>query len=452
MSFAFLHLSDIHFGQEKGGRLFTHTDVRERLLDDARLLVSQLPGRKVSGIIVSGDVAFGGEKSQYQSAGAWLDRLAKIVGCAITDIQVVPGNHDINRDLIIRASEMMLDDIAANGEERLDYFLELEKDREVFYGRFEDYRDFAEGYNCPLDPDGGTAGEKSVTIAPGRTLRFIGLNSALCCKKRDSKGTLLLGARQRVLPRKPGEELVVICHHPLTWLRDSKEARQYVQSRARVFISGHEHTPQLRVDKIGDGCDLLDIASGATTPPVANAEFTFTYNLLEFRWDEEIDGLSVTVHPRIWSATNTAFEPNTAQFGAEQLHYRLACPNFRSAPTPVSSSDSDSDSEKDNAGADTKGDAIRPPDTPGLSLVGEENAMADKFSFLLLHFFRDLTAAQRLEILIELGALPKNWTGALTHPMERRAFDSLRTKGALEALEEKIDRFLKTAENGENER
>lgn len=449
MSFAFLHLSDIHFGQETGGRFVTHTDVRERLLDDARLLVSRLPKKKVSGIIVSGDVAFGGEKTQYQTAGAWLDRLAEIVGCAITDIQVVPGNHDINRDLIIRASEMMLDDIAANGEERLDYFLELEKDREVFYGRFEDYRDFAEGYNCPLDPDGGTAGEKSVTIAPGRTLRFIGLNSALCCKKKDSKGTLLLGARQRVLPRKPGEELVVICHHPLPWLRDSKEARQYVQSRARVFISGHEHTPQLKVDKIGEGCDLLDIASGATTPPVADDEFTFTYNLLEFGWDEARDGLSVTVHPRIWSPANTAFEPNTTQFGAEQLHYSLACPNFRSAPVPVQSHDSVS--AVNIAGIESKMDAVTMPDSSESCLVGEENAMPEKFSFLLLHFFRDLTAAQRLEILIELGALPKNWTGALTHPMERRAFDSLRTKGAIEALEEKINRFLTTAENGEHE-
>lgn len=64
MSFAFLHLSDIHFGQEKGGRLVTHTDVRERLLDDVRLLVSRLPEKKVHGIIVSGDVAFGGEKTQ----------------------------------------------------------------------------------------------------------------------------------------------------------------------------------------------------------------------------------------------------------------------------------------------------------------------------------------------------------------------------------------------------
>jgi len=135
-----------------------------------------------------------------------------------------------------RSSEMMLAEIAEKGEPRLDYFLELEKDREVFYGRFEDYREFAEGYNCPLDRDGGTAGERAIEIAHGRTLRFIGLNSALCCAKKDEKGKLLLEARQRTLPRKAGEELVVICHHPLPWLRDSEEARQYVRSRP-VYLS-----------------------------------------------------------------------------------------------------------------------------------------------------------------------------------------------------------------------
>ena len=57
MTAAFLHLSDIHFGQEKGGVVFTHEDVRERLLDDVVLLVRKLPNGRVDGIIVSGDIA-----------------------------------------------------------------------------------------------------------------------------------------------------------------------------------------------------------------------------------------------------------------------------------------------------------------------------------------------------------------------------------------------------------
>jgi 3',5'-cyclic AMP phosphodiesterase CpdA len=58
MPVAFLHLSDIHFGQEKGGRVFTHEDVRKRLLDDVALVVRELPNGRVDGIIVSGDIAY----------------------------------------------------------------------------------------------------------------------------------------------------------------------------------------------------------------------------------------------------------------------------------------------------------------------------------------------------------------------------------------------------------
>jgi predicted phosphodiesterase len=447
MSVAFLHLSDIHFGQESGGRVVTHEDVRERLIDDVALLVPNLPNGRVAGIIVSGDVAYAGLKDQYTAAGEWLDRLAKTAGCKITDIQVVPGNHDINRDGICRSSEMMLADITENGEARLDYFLEFEKDREVFYGRFEEYREFAEGYDCPLDADGGTAGERAVELSPGRTLRFIGLNSALCCAKKDEKGKLLLGARQRTLPRKAGEELVVVCHHPLPWLRDSEEARQYVRSRARVFISGHEHKPQIEVDPVRSGCELLMIAAGATVPPVADDEFTFTYNVLEFDWNQEADGLTVTIHPRIWSRTLTAFEANTKAFGSDKIAHSLGCPNFRSQRDDKHTAD-----EFSVVGAKEKlqDNAVNNGNI-NVDSQEERNAMEDKFPFLLLRFFRDLTAAQRLAVLIEMGALPKTWNGALTHPMERRAFDSLRSSGKIDLLEQEIQKFLSASAHGEND-
>jgi hypothetical protein len=443
MPIAFLHISDIHFGQEKGGCVITHNDVRERLIDDVKLMVGKLINKRVDGIIVSGDLAYAGSKEEYTTAGKWLDSLAATAGCKITDIQVVPGNHDINRQGICRSSEMMLAEITEKGEARLDYFLEFEKDREVFYGRFEEYREFAEGYNCPLDREGGNAGERALGLAPGHTLRFIGLNSALCCAKKDEKGKLLLGARQRTLPRKTGEELVVICHHPLPWLRDSEEARQYVRSRARVFISGHEHTPHIEVDPVQHGCDLLTIEAGATIPPVADDKFTYTYNILEFDCDELRDELVVTIYPRVWSGDATAFEANTKGFGAEKIVHKLGCPNFRGYSLPSSDALAETPKLPDNL------EQIVNNGTTDVGSQKERNAMDEKFAFLLLRFFRDLTANQRLAILVEMGALPKNWNGVLTHPMERKAFDSLRSSGKLQVLEAEIDKFLGATDKGD---
>ena len=55
MSIGFVHLSDIHFGQESGGSIWIHNDVKERLIEDVGLAVKGLEAGRASGIIVTGD-------------------------------------------------------------------------------------------------------------------------------------------------------------------------------------------------------------------------------------------------------------------------------------------------------------------------------------------------------------------------------------------------------------
>lgn len=120
MPVSFIHLSDIHFGQEKGGEKVTHDDVKERLLVDAEAQ-AKLLDNPVTGIIVTGDVAYAGKDEEFKEAGRWLDRLADAVGCKRTSVQVVPGNHDIDRDGISGSCKLMLDDILARGRKRLTH-------------------------------------------------------------------------------------------------------------------------------------------------------------------------------------------------------------------------------------------------------------------------------------------------------------------------------------------
>lgn len=437
MPATFVHLSDIHFGQEqeKGAEMIVHDDVKEQLIKDAARLVETYAGH-ATGVIVTGDIAYAGKHIEYQRAADWLDRLATAIGCAKTDVQVVPGNHDIDREAISSGCRLMLDNIIKDGEPQLDAFLESELDREVLYGRFAGYRPFAEGYDCPLDRTGGIASERSVELVPGRTLRFIGLNSALICSTKDKAGSLLLGARQHVLPREAGEELVVMSHHPLNWLRDSDEARRYVRSRARVFLSGHEHNPSWQVEKIKDGCDLLMLTAGATVPPKAEAGYTYTYNLMIFDWDAVTDGLKVTTIPRTWSPEDTDFGADDAMFGGREPTVVLNCPNFRNAVktgvggpalTPESSIE--------------KVEECLPVESGSTVELHRGEVMADPFPLLLLRFFRDLSPAQRLAVLVELRALPDEWSDSLTHAMERRIVDALAKAGQLTELEAAIDKI-----------
>jgi hypothetical protein len=38
MPLRFIHLSDIHFGQERGELVYIHEDVRDQVLDDAQIV------------------------------------------------------------------------------------------------------------------------------------------------------------------------------------------------------------------------------------------------------------------------------------------------------------------------------------------------------------------------------------------------------------------------------
>lgn len=96
MSIAFVHLSDIHFGQEKGGNLNIDNDAKAQLLIDVRKVVATLPEGRAAGLIVTGDIAHGGSEREYKDAGDWLDKVSEAAGCSITDVQLVPGNHDID--------------------------------------------------------------------------------------------------------------------------------------------------------------------------------------------------------------------------------------------------------------------------------------------------------------------------------------------------------------------
>ncbi|RSC14588.1 metallophosphoesterase [Burkholderia cenocepacia] len=436
MATTYIHLSDIHFGQEKGGTVVTHNDVKARLIDDVRKVTGTLPEPRVDGVIISGDIAYAGKSDEYADAARWLDQLAAAAGCPITAIQVVPGNHDVDRTRVSHIIGQTLRNIADQGEQELDRVLVAPEDREMFYARFDGYRPFGEGYGCPLDFEGGNAGARTVELAPNRVLRFIGLNTALICGAlKDEEGKLLLGARQRVLPITAGEELVLIAHHPLSWLQDSDDARRYVRNRARVLITGHEHNPSARVEAVRDGCDVLMLAAGATIPPHADERYTYTYNFLQFSWESPTDNLKVTVQPRAWSDEDKEFVADTERLGGPTVEYVLGCPNFRRMAPPVTTPLE----RRDTASAGSSPINVPHVDPDTTTDARGTPPVDDQFAIMRLRFFRDLSPAKRMEVLVRLGALPEDWTEALTHPIEKRALDKLRKSGRLDELERAID-------------
>jgi predicted MPP superfamily phosphohydrolase len=435
MPVVYVHLSDIHFGQEKGGDVVVNDDVKQQILLDVREYIGNLDKKSADGVIISGDIAYGGKASEYEAAGKWLDRLTAAIGCDITDVQVVPGNHDIDRDKITNVTQKIIDDIIEKGDDALDCYLEREEDREILYARFSGYRTFAEGYNCPLDTDGKVAGHRTIDVAPGKKIKFHGVNTSLICSKsKKEEGGLLLGKRQRVISVEPDTEIIVIAHHPLNWLQDSEDAKKYIRNRARVFISGHEHMPSHKIENVKDGVDLLSIASGATMPPSANDTYNYCYNILEFDYDNEKKSLIVTIHGRMWNDDEKAFNTDKVHFTDGKVSYALKCPNYEK----LAVSCADKSTVKDTVHKEpVENEYIN------LSTVASDFMSDDKeYQLVLLKFFRDLSTAQRLTILVELHAIPEDWSDFLSHTLERRALDKLVQSGHLTELHKKINQTL----------
>ena len=437
MPLTYVHLSDIHFGQETGSEVYVHDDVKECLIADVDILKAAAGIERMAGVIVTGDVAFSGKKSEYDSAAQWLDRLTQAIGCEKTDVLVVPGNHDIDRDRITPLAELMLGRVVEGGTDELERFLANDHQAtELLYDKFHDYRAFAEGYGCPLASDGGVAVTRQVEVAPGRVLRFVGLNSALLCTRHgDDEGKLLIGGRQHVLPRSHGYELVVLCHHPLESLQDHELASRYIRSRARVHVYGHMHEPTVGVESHVEDADLLTMSAGAVVPPNTEDGYEYTYNLLSFEWDASTEGLKVEIVPRTWNKQATRFDADMRQFGADRFQHILRCPNFRSQAAAAS---------VHGARGSARIGAMQAAPAEPLSDAAGRTAMGRNSDLLRLHFFRDLSAEQRVHALIEVGLLTDDWTVDLTHTIERRLFDKALSSELEDRLASAVD-ALRTA-------
>lgn len=453
MSAIFVHVSDIHFGQEKDDRVYIHADVKQQLIADAKEVVSNMAGGVAHGILVTGDIAQSGRWEEYEGAGKWLDELAANIGVEIHRVQMVPGNHDLDRSKLSFAGKQILDHIRANGATEYEDILKNPTDRAALLVRFEDYGRFSFGYNCPLNNEGAFASEMEVNLAPGRTIRFIRFNSSLLChgKERDENPELMLGARQFTIPRTDGVENIVLAHHPLHWYKDQGQVRDYIRSRARVFISGHEHNPKVEVDNVEPGCDVMMLAAGATVPYKSDDVYTFTYNIIEFDWDEEIDGLSVTMYPRAWNAQRTCFEADDKRLGGKAPNFRLGCPSFRKADrpdVPKTAQHLDAPSIKEGTHSAKPTIAMIPME----SLTGEPSAMqpkAEGYETARLRFFRDLLEGERLRTLVELDALPADSNERMSQGLERKLFDMLVRNGRLGDVERMINQLIKERKDGE---
>lgn len=438
----FVHLSDIHIGQERGGTLPLHETIRTDLLKDCEKLRAAIGA--ATGIIVCGDAAYSGKRSEYLLAGSYLDRLAKAVGAnRERGVFVIPGNHDIDRSTHnppVRSFHKQLrlgtcTQAYAEIEELAD---KTPEDQNPLLIPLASYREFASQYACDFESARRPMWTKVLPVG-AFFLRLLGLNSVLVSGELDAKEQMILGNTQYMFDTLPGHANIVLMHHPLEWLKDREVVEQFFNTHARVLIVGHEHKARIRTISDENDNELLMIDSGATNPPETGAEYKFAYNWLEFR-AQTVAGenkLSVKVFPRVWVSGRTEFAPDGSRLNLGADHgkeYIITCPEFKSP-------------------------AKNPDDKTPILVVevapkGESNAMAntdeEHFARLQFFFWRFLDWRQRLTVLAELKLLPGSLDRPIPQTMEKLALEGARSQNQLKPLWDAIMNFVPPNERAPN--
>ena len=138
------------------------------------------------------------------------------------------------------------------------------------------------------------------------------------------------------------------------------------------------------------------------------------------------------MRPRAWVDELKRFRAdNVGLCGGDQSHL-LTCTNWRNAHREESTAN------EDRFKSGCYDDIVVTVSTEDHPLNSKDETVDDDYSLLLLLFFRDISRDQRLKILVNLEAIPPDWTGTLSEAFERGAFDGLVKDGRIDELRSEI--------------
>ena len=302
-----LHLSDIHFHKiEIGTAQDPNFHLRNELVRDVQRQCASL-GRP-DAIVVSGDVAFGGDPDEFAYATKWLATLCDACGGSLKTVFVVPGNHDVVRESAERNLVQLIHreiKAAADPGEVIARQMRDPDARRLLYESLDSYNAFALQFFCDLLPPERTRAMRDLTLNDGSKLRLWGLNTAFVSSRYDVPGSLFVDLASRQITREDGVVNFVVAHHHLSWLGQAQQLEDHLNDVAPVQLFGHVHTNRIQMNR-----DFMRLTASAANPDRQEAGWEPGYNLIELSVEGGPDErrLHLRAHVRVWQAAPGGFQ------------------------------------------------------------------------------------------------------------------------------------------------
>lgn len=289
-SINWLHLSDWH---QRGSTLdHDRKVVLDALLRDIRERAQTVDAclTELDFIVFSGDVAFFGRKEEYQVAQKhFFEPVLQAAGLSPDRLFIVPGNHDLDRDIVTEMLPPALQQPFTSNEQVKTWLDNGRKQRRVLEP-FEDFTRFVSTYTKQQTPDFANVRQLKVC---GKEIALLGINSAwMCGRNKETSGEvndygyILIGEPQihDALKQIGDADLrLIVLHHPFDSLSefDRNRVEERLQKSTDFILRGHQHVAQISVTK-GTGGGLCDYSGGRVLQP-PHRQKSALYQRLQFR-------------------------------------------------------------------------------------------------------------------------------------------------------------------------
>lgn len=328
-----LHLSDIHF---KSPDCLTpehdpNKPIRTYMLQDINNKITELGG-SADAILISGDIAFKGAEEEYSTATTWIDDLCSAAGCSHERVFVVPGNHDVNRDVTRKRTATKNTQAAivgASDDTREGVFREQILDTDsakALTMPLKSYNDFAAKYNCQVYLPEKIKWVQDLELDNGVKLRLHGLTSTFLsgfCGEDDPRYRLYLSPLQTAFD--PVQDVIhlVLCHHPPDWLVDQDDVVDAINGAVAIQLFGHKH-----MQRIEQNVSYVRFGAGAVNPDRSEKGWSPSYNLVELSMEGEGDDrvLNLRAHLRQWQSNPPQYRAVLTNERDEVFQHSIKCP------------------------------------------------------------------------------------------------------------------------------
>lgn len=434
----FVHLSDIHFNAKDGVLADENTAARRMLLDDLQQCVEQFGAPDA--VLVTGDIAFSGKGPEYEVATRFLEQVTEVLGIERGKVQVVPGNHDVDRGRVIGSIRAVHEDLRGRTGAGLQHMLEeylLKDSTDPLFANMKEYQEFATQYECNVD------GSKPFwdtfwRLGADATLVMRGLTTSLVSDGGDAKANLIVGTIQTSMAALDNNPIgMTLGHHPIDWWLDGDEAGQKLRNYVSLRLWGHKHEFNASVVD-----DCLEITAGAVNPERDGSWFP-KYNWLRLTLLEEFGDdpkLQVEYWKRVLDPTANEYGSDSKAGGWLPDTKSLPLPTFaRRRPKVLVNQEAtgDTSDETPNEESSVSVEAQEAADEAERTIVVEEGGELSQARAVLYSLSR-LGYVDRQRILIKFDLLQESDRTSDPHDVLVRAVRDVAARGQLQEFSDAV--------------